>query len=211
MAGKAWTSIRNGPTLPILWIRSNGKDLIWIRWPSNPATVPRFGIFSSLSCGLPATSSVSRTITRCFVPRWNQKAQTEPASAIPWLAALPVDPSLRVVARKFQALLAVQSSPSSPDAQFVRCSVFVAGPCSDRFPPETSAILRYKNQLHPAIATLLRLPAFVIYGLDFAGGAGGCCKCTSNRRTPSKGKINSVLTDQCVIGLFICTIYLSPS
>jgi hypothetical protein len=176
----------------------------------NPLPHGEYG-FIELSCSLPATSSVSRTITRCFVPRWNQKAQTEPeSSSIPGLAALPVDPSLRVVARKFQALLAVQSSPSSPDAQLVSCSVFVAGPCSDRFPPETSAILRYKNQLHPAIATLLRLPAFVIYGLDFAGGAGGCRACTSNRRTPSR-KDQQRSNGPMFIGLFICTIYLSPS
>ena len=38
---------------------------------------------------------------------------------------------------------------------------------------ETSAILRYKNQLHPGIGNLLHLPAFVIYGLDFAGGEQG--------------------------------------
>ena len=36
---------------------------------------------------------------------------------------------------------------------------------------ETSTILRYKNQLHPRIGNLLRLPAFVIYGLNFAAGS----------------------------------------
>jgi hypothetical protein len=116
MAGKVWTSIRNGPTLPTFWIHSNGKARIWTPWPSKPNTRPCFWISSSrLSCSLPATSSVSRTITRCFVPRWNKKAQTEPQPrAIRWVAALPVDPSLRLVAKKFQALLAVQSSPTGP-------------------------------------------------------------------------------------------------
>ena len=36
---------------------------------------------------------------------------------------------------------------------------------------EASAVLRYKDQLYPGIGNLLRLPAFVIYGLDFARGS----------------------------------------
>jgi hypothetical protein len=155
MAGKVWTSIRNGPTLPTLWTHSNGEARIWTPWPSKPNTHPCFWIFSSrLSCSLPATSSVSRTITRCFVPRWKKKAQTEPEPG----ADLPVDPSRSDVAKKFPALPEVPSSPGSPDARLASCRVF----CAIRY--SCAAITPACARLaHPPQAIRLRLAAGVTH------------------------------------------------